>query len=179
MIGEIAGMGRWQCRCIRIRCSGATSRWRPSGLAAGVCGLSADLVHGGKALCIAGWCCIDVIELTCAMLRGVDHARPWWPPAPWDTYEVQQSANLWLCGWAPQCKCSGGNSTSVSLTFSLCSFGAWWVQGHSPDHRYTPPPNTGRQATRMGRKVYSDFNTVFFLPLLLLAAGVGFPAACF
>ena len=28
------------------------------------------------------------------------------------------------------------------------------------------------------RNVYSDFNTVF-LPLLLLAAGVGFPAACF
>ena len=28
------------------------------------------------------------------------------------------------------------------------------------------------------KKVYSDFNTVF-LPLLLLAAGVGFPAACF
>ena len=28
------------------------------------------------------------------------------------------------------------------------------------------------------RKVYSGFNTVF-LPLLLLAAGVGFPAACF
>ena len=28
------------------------------------------------------------------------------------------------------------------------------------------------------RKVYSDFNTVF-LPLLLLAAGVRFPAACF
>ena len=27
------------------------------------------------------------------------------------------------------------------------------------------------------RKVYSDFNTVF-VPLLLLAAGVGFPAAC-
>ena len=87
-------MGRWQCRCTRIRCSGATSRWRPSGLAAGVCGLSADLVHGGKALCVAGRCCIENIELTCAMLRGVDHARPWWPPAPWDTYEVQRSANL-------------------------------------------------------------------------------------
>ena len=28
------------------------------------------------------------------------------------------------------------------------------------------------------RKVYSGFNTVF-LSLLLLAAGVGFPAACF
>ena len=55
VIGRIAGMGRWQCRCTRIRCSGATSQWRPSGLAAGVCGLSADLVHGGKALCVAGW----------------------------------------------------------------------------------------------------------------------------
>ena len=133
-------MGRWQCRCTRIRCSGATSRWRPSGLAAGLCGLSADSVHGGKALCMAGWCCIENIELTCAMLRGVDHARPWWPLAPWDTYEVQRFANLWLCGRARQCKCSGGNSTSVSLTFSLCSFGAWWVQGHSPVLRYTPPP---------------------------------------
>ena len=30
----------------------------------------------------------------------------------------------------------------------------------------------------VGRIVYSDFNTVF-VPLLLLAAGVGFPAACF
>ena len=79
VIGGIAGMGRWQCRCTRIRCSGATSRWRPSGLAAGVCGLSADLVHGGKALCVAGRCCIENIELTCAMLREVDHARPWWP----------------------------------------------------------------------------------------------------
>ena len=56
--GGIAGMGRWQCGCTRIRCSGATSRWRPSGLAAGVCGLSADMVHGGKALCVAGMCCI-------------------------------------------------------------------------------------------------------------------------
>ena len=28
------------------------------------------------------------------------------------------------------------------------------------------------------RKCYSGFNTVF-VPLLLLAAGVGFPAACF
>ena len=28
------------------------------------------------------------------------------------------------------------------------------------------------------RRLYSDFNTVF-VPLLLLAAGVGFPAACF
>ena len=28
------------------------------------------------------------------------------------------------------------------------------------------------------RNVYSDFNTVF-VPLLLLAAGVGFPVACF
>ena len=53
---------------------------------------------GGKALCMAGWCCIENIDLTRAMLRGVDHARPWWPPAPWDTYEVQRSANLWLCG---------------------------------------------------------------------------------
>ena len=31
---------------------------------------------------------------------------------------------------------------------------------------------------RTPRKVYSGFNTVF-LSLLLLAAGVGFPAACF
>ena len=30
----------------------------------------------------------------------------------------------------------------------------------------------------LGRNVYSGFNTVF-LPLLLLAVGVGFPAACF
>ena len=28
------------------------------------------------------------------MLRVVDHARPWWPPAPWDTYEVQRSTNI-------------------------------------------------------------------------------------
>ena len=40
----------------------------PSGLAAGVCGLSADLVHGCKALCMTGWCCIENIELTCALL---------------------------------------------------------------------------------------------------------------
>ena len=79
VIGEIAGMGRWHCGCTRIRCSGATSRWRPSGLAAWVCGLSADLVQGSKALCVAGRCCIENIQLACAMLRGVDHARSWWP----------------------------------------------------------------------------------------------------
>ena len=134
VIGGIAGMGRWQCRCTRIRCSGATSRWRPSGLAAGVCGLSADLVHRGKALCMAGRLCIENIELTCTMLRGVDHARPWWLPAPWDTYEVQRSANLWLCGGAPQCKCSGGIATRATV--------------HSSDT--PPPPSTGRQAARMG-----------------------------
>ena len=117
-------MGRWQCRCTRIQCSRAASRWRPYGQAAGLYGLSADLVHGGKALCVAGRRCIENIELTCA--------RPSWPPAPWGTYKVQRSGKLWLCGWAPQCKCSGGNATSVS--------GAWWVQGHSADHRYTPPP---------------------------------------
>ena len=44
------------------------SRWRPSGLAAGVRGLSADLVHGGKALYTTGGCCIENIELTCALL---------------------------------------------------------------------------------------------------------------
>ena len=39
---------------------------------------------------------------------------------------------------------------------------AWWRSGER----------------RAQRKVYSYFNTVS-LPLLLLAAGVGFPAACF
>ena len=34
---------------------------------------------GLAALCVAGRCCIENIELTCATLRGVDHARPWWP----------------------------------------------------------------------------------------------------
>ena len=60
------------------------------------------------------------------------------------TYEMQRSANLRLCGWAPQCKCSGGNATSVS--------GAWWVQGNSPDDRYTlPPPHTqGARQPGMG-----------------------------
>ena len=65
---KIAGMGRWQCRCTRVRCSGATSRWRPCGLAAGVCGLSADLLHGGKALCMTRWCCTETIGLTRALL---------------------------------------------------------------------------------------------------------------
>ena len=68
VIGEIAGMGRSQCRCTRVWCSAATSRWRPCGLAAGVCGLSADLLHGGKALCMTGWCCIENIGLTRALL---------------------------------------------------------------------------------------------------------------
>ena len=39
-----------------------------------------------------------------------------------------------LGGQAPQRKCSSGNLASVS--------GAWGVQGHSQDHRYTPPPPT-------------------------------------
>ena len=48
-----------------------------------------------------------------------------------------------LGGRAPQCKCSGGNSASVS--------GAWGVQGHSPDHRYTsPPPPPGQGARKPG-----------------------------
>ena len=68
VIGEIAGMGRWQCRCTGVPCSGATSRWRPCGMAAGVCGLSADLLHGGKALCMTRWCCIETIGLTRALL---------------------------------------------------------------------------------------------------------------
>ena len=47
----------------------------------------------------------------------------------------------------------------------------------------TPTPERGegkgpKNPTNANRKVYSDFNTVF-VPLLLLAAGVGFPAACF
>ena len=41
-----------------------------------------------------------------------------------------------LCGWAPQCKSSDGNSTSVSLTCSLCSFGtcagSWCVGNQRP-----------------------------------------------
>ena len=36
-----------------------------------------------------------------------------------------------------------------------------------------------RTITGIIRRFYSDFNTVFVVPLLLLAAGVGFPAACF
>ena len=67
-IREIAGMGRWQCRCTRVRCSGATSWWHPCGLAAGVCELSADLIHGGKALCMTRLCCIETIGLTRALL---------------------------------------------------------------------------------------------------------------
>ena len=44
--------------------------------------------------------------------------------------------------------------------------------------RLEPPRNPGCVSTGYcTRKVYSDFN-ILFLPLLLLAAGVGFPAAC-
>ena len=43
---------------LESRGCGTTSRWRPCGLAAGVCGLSADLLHDGKALCMARSCCI-------------------------------------------------------------------------------------------------------------------------
>ena len=64
---RLSGMGRWQCRCTRVRCSGAASRWRPCGLAAGVCGLSADLLHGGKNLCMTRWCCIETIGLRRAL----------------------------------------------------------------------------------------------------------------
>ena len=41
-----------------------------------------------------------------------------------------------------------------------------------------PPARLATCAERRRRNVYSGFNTVF-LSLLLLAAGVGFPAACF
>ena len=37
-------------------------------LTAGVCGLSTDMLHGDKALCLARWCCIDNIGLTRALL---------------------------------------------------------------------------------------------------------------
>ena len=74
---------------------------------------------------------------------------------------MQQSANVCLCGWAPQCKCSGENSTSVSLTFSLCSFGAcggsWCVGNQRPcqtsdratvQSTDTPPPPPPTQGAR-------------------------------
>ena len=72
---------------------------------------------------------------------------------------MQRSANLCLCGWAPQCKCSDGNSTSVSLTFSLCSFGtcgsSWCVGNQRPCQSWgratvqsadTPPPTHTHRA---------------------------------
>ena len=37
-------------------------------LTAGVGGLSTDMLHGDKALCMARWCCIDTIGLTRALL---------------------------------------------------------------------------------------------------------------
>lgn len=37
-------------------------------LTAGVCGLSTDMLHGDIALCLARWCCIGTIGLTCALL---------------------------------------------------------------------------------------------------------------
>ena len=40
----------------------------PFHLTAGVCGLSTDMLHGDKALCMARWCCIDTIGLTHALL---------------------------------------------------------------------------------------------------------------
>ena len=56
------------------------------------------------------------------------------------------------------------------------------VVPHLPCHlRAVLPPSLSRIYPRSPprcRKVYSGFNTVF-LSLLLLAAGVGFPAACF
>ena len=55
----------------------------------------------------------------------------------------------------------------------------------STTHRAGTPVNgsqvaqdTAQAMQRSKRKFYSDFNTVF-VPLLLLAAGVGFLAACF
>ena len=60
-----------------------------------------------------------------------------------------------LCGWAPQC--TEGNSTSDSLSFSLCSFGgcggSWCVETQRPcpssgratvQSAGTPPPHTYR-----------------------------------
>ena len=44
--------------------------------------------------------------------------------------------------------------------------------------RHGVAAGTQRQSASATRRFYSDFNTVF-VPLLLLAAGVGFPAACF
>ena len=146
-------MGRWPCRCTPVRCSGATSRWRPCGLAAGVCGLSADLVHGRKAFCMTGWCCIENIGLTCALLRGVDHARPWWRPAPWDTCEPL-SMRL-----GPTVQMQRREFDKRPLTLSPCSFGtcggAWCVENQRPcqssgratvQSADTPPPPT--QGTR-------------------------------
>ena len=41
---------------------------RPCGLTAWVCGLSIDLLHGDRALCVARWCCIETIGITRALL---------------------------------------------------------------------------------------------------------------
>ena len=51
-----------------------------------------------------------------------------------------------------------------------------WSKGTEGKAREAEEAEAERGIRR--RKVYSGFNTVF-LSLLLLAAGVGFPAACF
>ena len=57
-------------------------------------------------------------------------------------------------------------ATTTNEPVASSSAPRWYVADY-----HHPLPATGR-------KVYSDFNTVF-VPLLLLAAGVGVPAACF
>ena len=67
--------------------------------------------------------------------------------------------------------CRGGGIAGMAVGFQWCSPAArvyraavimWWAC----------------PSTTMWRKVYSVFSTVF-LSLVLLAVGVGFPAACF
>ena len=67
-----------------------------------------------------------------------------------------------LAAWPADQVCSGGGGRCGAAVFS---FWAWLDRGPA-------------MCEVVWRKVYSGFSTVFLL-LLLLAVGVGFPAACF
>ena len=79
----------------------------------------------GSDLQLSAWQEGAAIELTCAMLRGVDHARPWWPGSTMQMQRREFGKRLWrMGGTGPQSR----------------------PQIHPPP----PPPHTGRQAARMG-----------------------------
>ena len=138
--------GQWDARRIEGTASSVGQNGQQTGSSIGMWysdGAERGVVTGengrrrrGAALCLSG----------AARRQGSDlQLSAWQEGAALKTLSLRAPCSGGLTtpglgGRAPQCKCSGGNSASVS--------GAWGVQGDSPDHRYTHPPPPSTQGAR-------------------------------